>query len=147
MMEFTAWQYLLIDAANNFGLDKLLFEERIQWATENLSKLEALIPQAKKKTRPLYIKAVMAIRKAQASIPTGHLVGFDAVCSGIQVMSAMTGCIAGATATGLVDPNVRADAYTACTKEMEHILGDTLHVSRDDAKDALMTLKMGSLSR
>jgi len=144
MMEFTAWQYLLIDAANNFGLDKLLFEERIQWATENLSKLEALIPQAKKKTRPLYIKAVMAIRKAQASIPTGHLVGFDAVCSGIQVMSAMTGCIAGATATGLVDPNVRADAYTACTKEMEHILGDILNVSREDAKQGLMTSFYGS---
>ena len=144
MTLFTAWQYLLIDAANNFGLDKLLFEERIQWATENLSKLEALIPEAKKKTRPLYIKAAMAIRKAQASIPTGHLVGFDAVCSGIQIMSAMTGCIAGATATGLVDPNVRADAYTACTKEMEHILGDTLHVSREDAKQGLMTSFYGS---
>lgn len=142
MIQFTGFQYLLIDAANQFGLDKKLFEERIQWGMDNLHNLMSLADQAD--TKPLYIKAVMAIQDALQGIPSGHLVGFDGVCSGIQVMSALTGCIAGATATGMVDPNVRADAYTTVTKGMEDILGGSVHVSRGDAKQALMTVMYGS---
>lgn len=139
MQKFTGWQYLLIDAANAMGHDKLLFEERIQWATENLDVLEEYISKADSKY--LYAKAVMAIRKAQQGIATGHLVGFDASCSGIQVMSALTGCKAGAEATGLVDPNKRADAYTECTTIMNKILGGVgVSIERKRAKQALMTL-------
>lgn len=139
---FTGWQYLLIDAANQFGNDKDLFEERIKWATDNLDYLEGCVDCADNK--PLYIKAVMAIRKAQRHEPTGHMVGMDACCSGIQVMSALTGCVAGATNTGLVNPNVRADAYTITTAEMNKELGGGLEVPRKDAKDALMTSFYGS---
>lgn len=142
MKTFTGWEYLLIDLANNFGHDKLLFEERIQWATDNLSNLESLVDQAE--TKPLYVKAMMAIRKAQQGLPTGHLVGLDACCSGIQVMSALTGCVAGATSTGLVNPNERADAYGKCTKVMIDILGANVDVTRKEAKDALMTSFYGS---
>lgn len=145
---FTGFQYLLIDAANQFGLDKLLFEERIQWGMDNLADLEALADQAEAKTKPLYVKAVQAIRKAQAGIPTGHLVGFDASCSGIQVMSALTGCYAGAHATGLVDPNVRADAYTAVTNAMNEVLGGVgVNVPRAKAKEATMTSFYGSKAK
>lgn len=122
MQTFTGWEYLLIDVANNFGLDKLLFEERIAWAEGHLDQLETLAEFAE--TKPLYMKAVQAIRKAQNGIPSGHLVGFDACCSGVQIMSAITGCVAGATATGLVDPNVRADAYSQTTEVMNVILHD-----------------------
>lgn len=142
MKNFTGWQWLLIDAANQFGHDKKLFEERIEWAEAHLVSLETLTDQAE--TKPLYIKAVMAIRKAQAGIPTGHMVGVDAACSGIQIMSALTGCTAGATATGLVDPNVRADAYTSVTDAMSAILGSAVAISRTDAKRATMTSFYGS---
>ena len=142
MINYTGWQWLLIDAANQYGLDKELFETRIEWATKHLDMLETLADKAD--TKPLYLKAVMAIRKAQKGLPTGHMVGVDACCSGIQVMSVMTGCIDGATATGLVDPDVRADAYTAATKAMETILGSSVAVSRKNAKDALMTTMYGS---
>lgn len=142
MKTFTGWEYLLIDAANQFGKDKLTFEERIQWVNTHLHELEALISDAE--TKPLYIKSVMAIRKAQRGLPTGHLVGLDACCSGIQVMSALTGCVSGAESTGMVDPNVRADAYSRATKEMEKILGNVMNVSRADAKKALMTSFYGS---
>lgn len=145
MTFYTGWQYLLIDAASHFGLDKLRFEERIQWAQTHLHELEALADQAD--TRPLYLKAVLAIRKAQAGIPTGHLVGVDASCSGIQIMSALTGCVAGATATNLVDPNKRADAYTECTALMNEILGSSLQVNRKDAKQSLMTVMYGSKAK
>jgi hypothetical protein len=142
MKFFTGYQYLLIDAATQFGLDKLTFEARIAWTEENINDLESLASQAE--TKPLYLKAVQAIRKAQQGLPMGHLVGVDGTCSGIQVMSVLTGCEAGARATGLVDPDVRADAYTACTEAMNVILGGNLVVPRSDAKQALMTSFYGS---
>lgn len=142
MQLFTGWQYLLIDLANAFGLDKLLFEDRINWVETNLHQLEALADKAENK--PLYIKAMMAIRRALRGEPIGHLVGMDACCSGIQVMSALTGCVAGATNTGLVDPNVRADAYGKLTETMNIILGNVSAVPRSDAKQALMTSFYGS---
>lgn len=142
MKFYTGWQYLLIDVANQFGLDKMVFEDRIKWATDNLHQLEALADQAE--TKPLFLKAVMAIRKAQKGIPTGHLVGLDATCSGVQVMSALTGCVAGAESTGMIDPNVRADAYSKVTNTMQDILGGKVDVSRADAKRATMTSFYGS---
>lgn len=144
MQKFSGYEYLLIDLANNFGLDKLLFPQRIEWATTNLNQLEQLVDQGDKKTKPQYLKAVMDIRKVQQGLPTGHLVALDAVCSGIQIMSALTGCIKGATATGLVDPNVRADAYTQLTADMCTLLGTVEGVSREPAKDAMMTMFYGS---
>lgn len=145
MKLFTGWEYLLIDAANNFGLDKLRFEERLEWATENLDNLEQLAEEKGQwKQRPLYIKAVQAIRKAQKGIPTGHLVGFDAVCSGMQIMSVLTGCEDGARATGLVDPDRRADAYTDCTALMVEELGYHLEGERNKVKKAVMTSLYGS---
>lgn len=142
MKSYSGWEWLLIDAANNMGYDKLTFEERIQWATANLDQLEELAADAE--TKPLYHKAVLAIRKAQAGLPTGHLVGVDAACSGIQVMSALTGCIEGARSTGMVDPGVRADAYGRTTEVMDEILGGGLEVPRKDAKQAVMTSFYGS---
>ena len=142
MVSYSGWQWLLIDAANQYGKDKLRFEERIEWAEANLQNLENLADQAE--TKPLYIKAVMAIRKAQKGLPTGHMVAVDGVCSGAQLMSVLTGCVAGATATGLVDPDRRADAYTQLTDEMNKILGGVLSVSRKDAKQSLMTTLYGS---
>lgn len=142
MQFYTGYQYLLIDAATQYGLDKLTFEERMAWTTEHLDDLENMSLSAE--TGPLYLKAIQAIRKAQAGLPTGHLVGVDGTCSGIQMMSVLTGCEAGARATGLVDPNVRADAYTACTEAMNVILNGNLVVARADAKQALMTSFYGS---
>ena len=142
MTFYNGWQYLLIDAATHFGLDKLTFEERIAWATGALPVLEQLASDAE--TKPLYLKAVQAIRKAQQGVPTGHLVGVDGCCSGIQIMSVLTGCVAGATATGLVNPNKRADAYSETTEAMNVILGGGLNVPRKDAKSALMTSFYGS---
>lgn len=143
MQQFTGWEYLLIDVANHYGLDKKLFHERIEWAKANLLILESLINDVKPKLRPLYYKACMAIRRAQNHQPMGHLIGFDACCSGIQVMSTLTGDIVGATNTGLVNPDVRADAYDVCTQHMNEELNG-FSIPRDDAKKALMTSCYGS---
>lgn len=139
---FTGWQYLLIDVANNAGidLDKETFENRIAWAERNLTMLEFHNKGQVWKEMPLYLKAVQAVRKAQVGEASGHLVGLDAICSGMQIMSVLTGCMSGAKATGLVDPDLRADAYTECTTVMENMLGISIPGKRKDVKQAVMTL-------
>jgi len=65
----------------------------------------------------------------------------------VQIMSALTGCHAGARATGLIDTGERPDAYTAVTDAMNRILlsqGLNVNVSRSDAKQAVMTSMYGS---
>jgi hypothetical protein len=143
MKYFSAFEYLLIDVANNFGLDKELYETRIQWATENLHELEDMVNFAD--DRYLYIKSVLAIREVLAGKETGHLVSLDAICSGMQIMSAITGCKKGAEATGLVFQDVRSDAYTEVTDTMRKALPTLKDTLRDDVKNATMTKLYGSV--
>lgn len=149
--EFNAIDYICIDIANCVGTqgtfrgDKELFEARIAWVKSNYLILESFNELAEDK--PLYIKAVQALRDVVAGKPTGHLVALDATCSGIQIMSAITGCVRGADATGLVSEK-RADAYTDVTKEMNAILKlkgfSSIVVPRADVKRAVMTSGYGS---
>ena len=145
MKEYLPLDYLCIDISNHFGLDKLLFEDRIQWVKDNYAQLEELADKAD--VKPLYMKAVHELRNVVAGKPTGHIVQLDATCSGIQLLSAMAGCVRGADATGLVS-HKRADAYTDVTREMNKILQlrgmSTIVVPRDDVKRAMMTSVYGS---
>lgn len=142
MKNYTSFEFLCIDVANQFGLDKSLFEERIQWVKDNFNQL--MVIDSPKKERPLYVKAVQALYKACRNIPTGHMVGLDATCSGMSIMSVVTKCYNGCLATNLIDPNVRNDAYTMVTTEASDMLDGELIVSRGDAKDATMTTLYGS---
>ena len=142
MKQFTGAEYLLIDVGTQFGLDKETFETRIEWAKAHLDELESLVGKAEEPE--LYMKVVMAVRKAQKGLPTGHMVGLDAICSGIQIMSVMCGCVKGARATGLVDKDVRSDAYTSITKAMERILSSIMNITRKQAKEATMAAFYGS---
>lgn len=142
MQTFTGWEYMLIDLANAYGHDKELFETRIDWANRHMHELEQIAGAAD--DYPLYCKAVLAIRAAQRGEAIGHTVAMDAVCSGIQIMSALTGCIDGARATGLVDPDRRADAYGQLKGMMQGELGMGFTVERGDAKDAMMPMFYGS---
>jgi Schitoviridae RNA polymerase len=146
MREFTGFQYVQIDVANNHfgGLDKLIFEERLAWVDRHMDSLEQEAEGRIWKERPMYLKAVSALRKAQKGISSGHLVGMDAVCSGLQIMSALTGCEIGANAAGLVDPDRRADAYTDCTNLMADELGYHIKGEREKIKQSVMTSLYGS---
>ena len=149
--QLNAIDYICIDIANCVGTqgafrgDKELFEDRIQWVKDHYNTLEDFIDVAEDK--PLYIKAVHALRETMLGNPIGHLVALDATCSCIQIMSAITGCIAGADATGLVTDK-RADAYTDVTKEMNSILKlrglSQIVVPRGDVKRAVMCSGYGS---
>lgn len=142
MQKFTAKEYLFIDLANHFGLDKETFEVRIQWVEDNLDDLESLMDQADDPI--LYIKTVMAIRDGQKGIPSGHPIAFDSCASGLQVMGTLMNCKKTCNLVGLIDPNRRADAYTDVTKLMSKRLGTQVTVARSEVKPALMTHFYGS---
>lgn len=145
--QFNAIDFICIDLANCVGTqgdfkgDKELFETRVQWVKDNYDNLEDFIDVAEDK--PLYIKALHALRQTMLGNPIGHIVRLDATCSGIQIMSAITGCHKGADATGLIS-NKRADAYTDVTAAMNKILQlkglTSIVVPRADVKRAVMTL-------
>ena len=80
MKEFNPMQYLAIDIANQFGLDKVTYEERIQWVKDNINYLEEYQHEAEEPL--LYYKAVKALRTAQAGKPIGHTVALDSASSG-----------------------------------------------------------------
>lgn len=147
MQEFSGFEYLLIDAANQFGLDKERFDSRLIWAWDAFDNLELLIPEAPKKTRPAFEKAVQVIRSVCNGNPTGHRMGMDAICSGMAIISALTGCIKGCEATGLISDvkSERPNAYTAVADAMaRHLGGQQFVIDPDDVKKAVMTSLYGS---
>jgi DNA-directed RNA polymerase len=77
---FTGYQYIQIDIANNYGLDKETWDTRLEFVQTNKTNLEKLVNKADSPV--LYTKAVRAYRKAQADEPVNHLVGLDATASG-----------------------------------------------------------------
>ena len=142
MKKYSSFEFLCIDVANQGYDDKKLFEERIQWVKDNFNRLPYL--ETSKKERPLYIKAVNALYDACRGNPIGHMVGLDATCSGMSIMSVWTKCLSGCIATNLIDPNVRNDAYTMVTDKASSFLDGDLVISRNDAKQATMTSLYGS---
>ena len=148
MQTFTGYQYIKIDVANHYGLEKETFDSRIKWVDMHMNELEALVDSAS--SRPLYVAAVMALRDALAGVPSGHLVGLDACSSGIQIMGTLMGCPVTCESTGLIDPTVRADIYTDVTDVMNaklHQAGINISPARSDVKQALMTHFYGSTSK
>lgn len=142
MKKYSAFEMICIDIANQGWDDKKLFEQRIEWVLQNFTRLTVI--DTPKKERPLYVKAVMALFDCCRDIASGHMVGLDATCSGMSIMSVLTKCYKGCLATNLIDPNVRNDAYTMVTAAAStHLKGDMV-VSRQDAKDATMKGLYGS---
>jgi hypothetical protein len=145
MQLFTGYEYLLIDCANHYGLDKELFSDRIQWVKDHFDHLEDLMDEADEPI--LYIKAVNTIRAAHRGEASGYMVAFDACSSGMQIMGALMNCEKTCDLTGLIDPDRRADAYTDGTQYMAKLLGNSVDVSRKDTKAAMMTHFYGSKAK
>lgn len=140
MIKYTPLQYLQIDIANHYGLDKLQFEDRIKWVLANEENLEDNL-NADDKYR--YIAAVQAYRLAQAGEPVHYLVGMDAAASGIAILGAVAGCKTTARNTGIIGKK-RKDIYGICTDVMSAILGSEVTVARKEVKGALMPCYYGS---
>jgi len=141
MQTFTGIEYIKIDLANHFGLDKEVYETRIQWVDDNEDNLETITDADEP---AMFAGALMAYRKAQIGIATGYMVGFDAVSSGVQLMGVMVNCITTAMNTGLIHQDVRSDLYTTGQHAMNDKLASKLAIPRADMKQAIMTYFYGS---
>lgn len=144
MKFYTPLEYIKIDVASQFGLDREAFEARIQWADENHTHLEKLREKADDPER--FIAAVMALRQVEAGQPTSHLCGLDACASGPQIMSAFMRDPVGAENTSMIG-NQRADIYTKTTETMNQLLGAASTYDRQTIKYALMPFYDGSKAR
>jgi hypothetical protein len=139
---FTARQYLMIDIANNFGLDKKNWDDRLAWFKENEHCLMDLVKQAE--TPALYYAGVKAWEAVQRGEPIGYLISLDATASGFQCLAALTGDHSAAQLCNVVDTGKREDAYTVVYNFMMSVLGEDSKIDRADTKQAIMTALYGS---
>ena len=144
MIKYTSKEYIKIDIANQFGLDKLLFENRIHWVNKHKGGLLKLVEEAENK--PRYLAAVYALNKANENMPIGHLVGLDMSASGIGIMSACMNDPVGAENVGIIGSKPK-DIYTHATEVMNELLDLKMKLPRKDIKRALMTSFYGSVNR
>lgn len=151
---FSGLDYLLIDIANNLGHDKKSYEERIQiikdWLPASFPSMgnDELVElvRAKGAEEPtLTFAGLKALQDHFNNKPSGYMVAFDAVASGTQIMSALTGDVIGLYLTGALG-NKRNDVYTAIYEGFKELCGTELAVTRSDLKVALMTYFYGSVA-
>lgn len=139
---FTGKTYLKIDIANNFGLDKKDWDERIQWFDANEPNLMNLLSQAE--TPALYFAGVEAWNQTKQGKPTGYPPSLDATSSGLQILAALTGDRSAAELCNLVNTGHRRDAYKLIYECMVEEIGESAKIDRDDCKDAILTSLYGS---
>lgn len=140
--EFTGKEYLKLDIASNFGLEKKTWYERLCWFDENESQLESLVQQAE--VPALYYAGVKAWRDTEAGKPTGYMISLDATSSGLQLLACLTGDLSAAQLCNVVPTGYREDAYTNITAGIQKLAGNSVTITRDQAKDAIMTSLYGS---
>jgi len=134
--------WLLIDIANQMGLDKLVWDKRIEWVQLHREELESLSEAAESPF--MYLKAVRALRDYECGKASGHLVALDATASFLQIFAVLSGCEGCAEQSNLTNSDSRQDFYTNLTKEMQKHLKDKLKYSRKEIKEVAMPHFYGS---
>jgi DNA-directed RNA polymerase len=165
MQTFTPIEYLMLDIASNYGLDKETWDARLDW----FKTVEGIITQAddlnkspifralnKEAAEPaLFFTGCLAYRKAIKGESITYPISLDATASGAQLLAVLIGCEKSGRLCNVVDTGNREDLYTNVYNLMRDILasgdfgyveGDdavvdgTGGITRSDAKAAVMTL-------
>lgn len=146
MEKFTSYEYILIAIANANGMDKDTWNQRIDWAdnfVQGTFKDQIEYANNECTGEPILMaKAINAHREVLRNNDTGFMCNLDATASGIQVMSALTGCHSSAIKVNLIDNGKRNDLYNDVATDMNVLHG--CNVSRSDLKPAIMTTFYGS---
>lgn len=143
--EFSGMDWLRIDIANNFGLDKELWEDRIQWTNDHEDRLEDMLEEAEEPA--LFHAGVQAYRAAQRGEPIGYPISLDATASGLQFLACLSGCETSARLCNVVPTGMREDAYTNLYRGLlkrTEALQQVIQITRAQAKDGIMTSLYGS---
>lgn len=142
MQTFTGIEYLKIDIANSFGLDKEIWETRLNWFDQNEHQLERLVNQADEPA--MFYAGVQAYRDVQAGKPIGYMASLDATSSGLQILACLTGDRKTAELCNVVDVGFRENAYKALHDAMVARTGLGVGITLEMAKQAIMTAFYGS---
>lgn len=151
MQTFTGKEYLQIDIANNFGLDKLTWDERLKWFNENSHQINQLLNQADEPA--LFFAGLKAWDSFLRKQPSGYMTSFDATSSGMQILACLTGDRKAAQLCNVLDFSEEAvvqrrDGYTVIYEAMlENLKSMGVYaggIERDDCKQAIMTALYGS---
>jgi len=137
---FTGIQYLALDIANTFGLDKESFDSRLDWVRLHRAELESFAEEADEPM--LFLKGVKALRDVEAGKLIGHNVFWDCTASGLQLMACLTGCEATALEVN-IGTDERKDVYISVAKQINEECGFSF--TRQDVKPALMTRYYNSI--
>ena len=149
MQLFTGKQYLQIDIANSFGLEKANWQERLDWFDRHKDCLNEMLPQAADPA--MYFAGVQAWEHVKNGLPIGYPISLDATSSGLQILAALTSDRRAAQLCNVVDTGDREDAYTEIFEIMVDRLINRLgehagSISRDDCKRAILTSLYGSVA-
>jgi len=132
MQTFSPENWLKIDIASNFGLEKQTWEDRVDWVDENEAILEDFVEKADNPA--MFYAGVEAYRKTQDGQAIGYPISLDATASGAQILSVLVGCKKSAELCNVVDTGNREDFYTNIYSAMNHS-----SLKREDVKQAIMT--------
>lgn len=139
---YSPFEWLLIDLASQYGMDKDTYSERIQWSVSqlNLFKVDSLLELqsslsellAESDDKAAFMGVALALWDTYKGIPSSWEVAQDAASSGAQLMSCLMKCETGMAHTGVLGTKV-PDLYT------------DVHTAMDTASIDRKTLKKGMI--
>lgn len=150
MQHFTGLEYVKMDIAASFGLDKNTWSERLAWFEDNLPHHEfatddGLVAFCKTAEEPAQALAgILAYRAVKFGQPTGYLCGLDATASGLQLLALLAGDEQAGAICNLIKTGKREDAYTRVHERVDALMGYSSAILRKSVKSALMTHLYGS---
>lgn len=134
---FTGKEYLKIDIANSFGLDKEDWDTRLDWFDQVEGNLEQMVKDAEEPA--LFFAGSEAYQKACRGEPVNHPISLDATASGLQLLACLTGCRKSALLCNVLDAGKRMDAYVSLYLSLIERTGGKATIDRKDTKKAIMT--------
>ncbi len=134
---FTPRQYLQMDIANHFGLDKEDWSVRLDWFEKHKNCLGMMLSKAEVPAQ--YFAAISAWDDVKNGKPIGYPIALDATASGMQILACLTGDRKAAELCNVVNTGSRRDAYTEVYKLMLIRVGSQGRVTREMVKSAVMT--------
>ncbi|MNF39603.1 DNA-dependent RNA polymerase [compost metagenome] len=137
MQAFTGKQYLQMDIAAHFGLDKENWDTRLNWFNTHKDVLEGLLKQADVPAQ--YFASVHAWRQVEQGLPIGYAIALDATASGMQILACLTGDRRAAMLCNVINVGRRVDAYTEVYTYMQMKVGQQGRITREMVKSAVMT--------
>lgn len=116
-------RWLLIHAANCYGVDKLPYDGRVEWAKDNIKSMAKVAedpiacPDWRKAEKPFqYLAACLALFDPEIGAKLPYQA--DGTCNGLQQYAALGRDAEAAPLVNLVDTQVPGDVYTAVLEKV-----------------------------